>query len=177
MALLQGSHEDRTQRLRDEQDLKGLLAERSQAERDENRLIDLYTQDAINLDKLRERKNLIDGRVQGIEERIREIDERQRGREQTAADIETAAELCRQIQVGLPLSERELSFEEKRQLLEALHIKGTVKADGDILVTGLISKDLLSLAEAANKGIMGHELHCDRGSDRGRQDRAYTAAR
>lgn len=175
MELLQSDDADRAQRERDESDMRSLLAEQADLQREENKIIELFTKDAISLDKFKERNQLISDRGTGVESRIIEIEQRQAARSLAVQDARDAIELCKTIQRNLPKSGQILSYEEKRALLDAFHVKVTAKADGDVRVTGIISEDLLALAamspmDTTDSDIIGHELRSDRGSDRRWQD-------
>jgi site-specific DNA recombinase len=162
--ILKGSGEgERAQRERDQADIRSLLGLRTDLERDENKLIELYTQDLISLDKFRERKGALDERRQGVGARLAEIEARGAARERAVQDLENAKAIVREVQEGLPrITGAELSFKDKRAVLDALHIKATATQDGDINITGFISPDLLKLVGA--DGIDGAECVVREGS-------------
>jgi site-specific DNA recombinase len=173
MEIAQGSDQaDRAQRERDEADLRALLAVRIELDRDENKQIELFTNDAISLDKFRERKSVREERAAGVETAIQEIEARQAARSQAIEDVQAALDICRQIQSGMPRITAELSFDEKRELLEALHVKATAKPDGNILISAQITEDLLRLLTpgAPDSSIIEHDIHNNRGGYRGRED-------
>jgi site-specific DNA recombinase len=147
--LVEGTNEgERAQQERDDADMRSLLDLRAEAVREEDKLIDLYTNDAITLDKFKERMNALQERQNGILKNIAEIDARKAARTQAAQDVKNAVALVQKVQRSLP--KRKLmgvvSFAEKRAVLEALHCTITALPDGDVDVTGYISSDLLKLA-------------------------------
>src|SRR5438046_2416821 len=110
-----------------EEDLRNLLAQRTEADRDENKQIELYSNGAISLDKFLERKKIRDERLQSIDAVMQEIDARCSARSKIINDMKTATEICKAVQNGIVYVTDDLSFEEKRELLEALHVKATAK--------------------------------------------------
>jgi site-specific DNA recombinase len=151
-SILEGSDEEaRSQIERDEADLRTALKLRAELDNDENMQIDLYSKHAISFDKFMERKAVRAGQAQGIDTRIREIQERQASRMQAVQDVRSAAEIVEKVQRGMPKRKllASLPYEYKRAVLDALHIKVTALESGDVFVTGYISSDLLKLADQA----------------------------
>ena len=146
---------------------------RIELDRDENKQIELFTNDAISLDKFRERKSVRQERAQGVEAAIQEIEARQVARSQAVKDVKAALDICQRVQLGMPYITAALSFDEKRELLEALHVKATAKPDGNILISAQITEDLLHLFTpgAPDGGIIEYDLHNNRGRNRRWQDR------
>jgi hypothetical protein len=76
----------------------------------------------------------------------------------------------------MPRATEYLSFEDKRSLLQAPHVKATAKPDGDSLINAEITEDLLALLVPTDSSIMVHDLYSDRGRDRRGEDGSHPLA-
>lgn len=126
--------------------MKQLLGIRGEIDREENAIIQLFSSGYISLEKFRERKAILVDRAKDTEARIAEIEQRQGAREQARADPENVQQLCEDIKRGLPILTQELSFDDKRFIMDTMHIKITAKSDGDIRIAGALSDDILALS-------------------------------
>ena len=84
-----------------------------------------------------------------METAIREIEQRRAARAQAVEDVKSAMQLVEKVekmQRGLshPKLTGELSFADKRAVLDALHVKAVATEDGNIRISGFISGDVLA---------------------------------
>lgn len=174
MELLQSDDADRAQRERDEADLRQLLGLRLDLDSEKKKWSNAYLNDAISVDELKEHNQSIEDRRAGIDRNIEEIEARQMARAKAIEDAKTATELVKKIQRNLPKSRQILSYEEKRALLDAFHVKVTAKPDGDIRVTAVISEDLLRFATSGDNMTNGTDAtQGDQQGDNGQKTETY----
>ena len=101
-----------------------------QLKRKQDRNLDLYTEEELDMPTLKKRQEMLRGQKASLE---REKEAIQRMLERNNTDMLSANEFCQLISQGLDA----VTFEEKRQILRQLNIEGRVK-DDVITLTGCI---------------------------------------
>lgn len=96
----------------------------------ENRNLDLYTEDEIDMPTLKKRQEKLRGQRANLDREKKAL-EKMLGRNN--ADMVSITQFCQLISQGLDA----VTFEEKRQILRLLNVEGRVK-DGVITLTGCI---------------------------------------
>jgi chromosome segregation ATPase len=105
--------------------------ELNKLKRKQDRNLDLYAEEEIDMPTLKKRQEMLRGQKASLE---REKEALKRQLERNDTDVLSVSEFCRFISQGLDM----VTFEEKRQILRLLNIEGRVK-DGVITLTGCIS--------------------------------------
>jgi len=113
-----------------EERLNQIQAELNKLKRQQDRNLDLYTNEEIDMPTLKKRQELLRGRKASLE---REKEALQRILERNNTDMSSITQFCELISQGLDA----VTFEEKRQILRLLNIEGRVK-DSVITLTGCI---------------------------------------
>ena len=104
--------------------------ELNKLKRTQDRNLDLYAEEEIDMPTLKKRQEILRGQKASLE---REKEALRRMLERTNTDMLSVSEFCRLISQGLDV----VTFEEKRQILRLLNIEGRVK-EGVITLTGCI---------------------------------------
>ncbi len=104
--------------------------ELNKLKRKQDRNLDLYAEEEIDMPTLKKRQEMLRGQKASLE---REKEALKRQLERNDTDVLSVSEFCRFISQGLDV----VTFEEKRQILRLLNIEGRVK-DGVITLTGCI---------------------------------------
>lgn len=132
------------ERLRDDAQLEVLQDGLQALKRERDKLLDLHLADLVDRETLQERLAVLNKKQEIVEAGKAELLERMKDRDLTIANKQAIERLCNMAREGLEL----LTFQDKREFLEALEIRGLVE-DGRIVLSGLIKDTVLTFAHSS----------------------------